>query len=52
MLDITGAEKLLGRDDMLFRRPSGEIARLQAPFMGEEQMQAYLGAPVAAGAAP
>jgi hypothetical protein len=42
VLDTTGAENLLGRGDMLFRRPSGEIVRLQAPFMGEEQMQAYL----------
>jgi len=42
VLDTTGAENLLGRGDMLFRRPSGEIVRLQAPFMDEEQMQAYL----------
>ena len=44
MLDAPGAEHLLGRGDMLFRRPSGEVVRLQAPFMGEEAMQAYLGA--------
>jgi hypothetical protein len=44
VLDTSGAENLLGRGDMLFRRPSGEIIRLQAPFMGEEQMQAYLAA--------
>jgi hypothetical protein len=42
VLDETGAENLLGRGDMLFRRPSGEIVRLQAPFMGEEAMQEYL----------
>jgi hypothetical protein len=42
VLDVAGAENLLGRGDMLFRRPSGEIVRLQAPFMGEEQMQEYL----------
>ena len=29
VLDTTGAENLLGRGDMLFRRPSGEIVRLQ-----------------------
>jgi hypothetical protein len=42
VLDSPGAENLLGRGDLLFRRPSGEILRLQAPFMNEEQMQAYL----------
>jgi hypothetical protein len=42
VLDTTGAENLLGRGDMLFRRPSGEVVRLQAPFMDEEQMQEYL----------
>jgi DNA segregation ATPase FtsK/SpoIIIE-like protein len=51
VLDTTGAENLLGRGDMLFRRPSGEIVRLQAPFMDEEQMQAYLTTLVEAGAA-
>ena len=42
VLDTTGAENLLGRGDMLYRPPSGEIIRLQAPFMGEEEMQSYL----------
>jgi DNA segregation ATPase FtsK/SpoIIIE-like protein len=42
VLDTTGAENLLGRGDMLFRRPSGEISRLQAPFMDEVRMQEYL----------
>lgn len=42
VLDTTGAENLLGRGDMLFRRPSGEIIRLQAPFMDEVSMQEYL----------
>lgn len=42
VLDTTGAENLIGRGDMLFRRPSGEIVRLQAPYMDEEEMQAYL----------
>lgn len=42
VLDATGAENLLGRGDMLYRRPSGEMLRLQAPFMDEEAMMAYL----------
>ena len=50
VLDTTGAENLLGRGDMLFRQPSGEIVRLQAPFMDEEQMQAHVAALVRAGA--
>jgi len=44
VLDASGAENLLGRGDMLFRKPSGEILRLQAPFMDEEAMQSYLAA--------
>lgn len=42
VLDVPGAENLLGRGDLLFRRPSGELIRLQAPFMAEEEMQHYL----------
>src|SRR5262249_12119908 len=42
VLDISVAETLLVRGDMLFRQASGEIVRLQPPFMDEEQMQAYL----------
>jgi DNA segregation ATPase FtsK/SpoIIIE-like protein len=49
VLDATGAENLLGRGDMLFRRPNGEILRLQAPFMDELQMQAYLEALIGTG---
>jgi S-DNA-T family DNA segregation ATPase FtsK/SpoIIIE len=49
VLDTPGAENLLGRGDMLFRRSSGEIVRLQAPFMGEEQMQSYIATLAAAG---
>jgi len=44
ILDSPGAENLLGRGDMLFRRASGETLRIQAPFMGEEEMQRYLAA--------
>jgi DNA segregation ATPase FtsK/SpoIIIE-like protein len=43
VLDQTGAENLLGRGDMLFRRPSGEFIRVQAPFMDAAEMQDYLG---------
>jgi hypothetical protein len=35
---------------MLLRRPSGEVVRLQAPFMDEEQMQKYLERLLAPGA--
>ncbi|HMP39192.1 MAG TPA: DNA translocase FtsK [Roseiflexaceae bacterium] len=42
VLDSPGAEKLLGRGDMLFRNTSGQVIRLQAPYMGEEEMQRYL----------
>jgi DNA segregation ATPase FtsK/SpoIIIE-like protein len=42
VLDTTGAENLLGRGDLLFRRSSGELIRLQAPFMDEEAMYHYL----------
>ncbi|PDW02508.1 DNA translocase FtsK [Candidatus Viridilinea mediisalina] len=42
VLDQGGAENLLGRGDMLFRRPSGELLRLQAPFMDEVTMQAWV----------
>lgn len=42
VLDAPGAENLLGRGDMLFRRSSGELLRLQAPYLDEEAMQDYL----------
>jgi DNA segregation ATPase FtsK/SpoIIIE-like protein len=42
VIDQNGAENLLGRGDMLFRRPSGEIVRVQAPFVGEEALQEWL----------
>lgn len=51
VLDTTGAENLLGRGDMLFQQQSGETLRLQAPYMEEEQMQAYLAALVGPGGA-
>jgi hypothetical protein len=42
VIDQNGAENLLGRGDMLFQKPSGEILRLQAPFMDEVTLQKYL----------
>lgn len=48
VLDEPGAENLLGRGDLLFRRPSGEIIRLQSPFMDEVSMQQYIAQLVAA----
>lgn len=38
VLDVGGAENLLGQGDMLFRRPDGRVIRLQAPFMDEEEL--------------
>jgi DNA segregation ATPase FtsK/SpoIIIE-like protein len=43
VIDQNGAENLLGRGDLLFRRPSGEILRAQAPFVDEVEIQAYVG---------
>jgi hypothetical protein len=42
VIDQGGAENLLGNGDMLFRRPSGELIRLQAPFVDEVSIQNYL----------
>jgi DNA segregation ATPase FtsK/SpoIIIE-like protein len=42
VIDQNGAENLLGRGDMLFRRPSGEVVRLQAAFIDELSIQDYL----------
>ncbi|HEX2910815.1 MAG TPA: DNA translocase FtsK [Chloroflexia bacterium] len=42
IIDQTGAENLLGRGDMLFRRASGELLRVQAPFIDEISIQEYL----------
>jgi DNA segregation ATPase FtsK/SpoIIIE-like protein len=42
VIDQNGAENLLGRGDMLFKKPSGEVFRLQAPFLSEEELAAYL----------
>lgn len=42
VLDLQGAEHLLGHGDMLFRRSDGSILRLQAPFLDEEEIPALL----------
>jgi DNA segregation ATPase FtsK/SpoIIIE-like protein len=42
VIDQGGAENLLGRGDMLFRQPDGELSRLQAPFLDEVNIQSYL----------
>ena len=35
-------KNLLERGDLLFRRPSGEIVRVQAPFVNEVEIQDHL----------
>ncbi|MEO1958848.1 MAG: DNA translocase FtsK [Nautiliaceae bacterium] len=42
ILDADGAEKLLGRGDMLFKSPTGEILRLHAPFVSEEEIMSVV----------
>ncbi len=42
VIDESGAEHLIGRGDMLFRQASGEVIRLQAPFMSEKELLDYL----------
>jgi DNA segregation ATPase FtsK/SpoIIIE-like protein len=42
VIDQSGAENLLGRGDMLFRQPSGELMRLQAPSIDEDDIRDYL----------
>ena len=39
ILDIFGAESLLGRGDMLFTPPGGGIVRLHAPWSTEEEIE-------------
>lgn len=42
VIDQAGAENLLGKGDLLFRKPSGEVIRLQAPFIDEVTLQEYM----------
>src|SRR5690625_1148905 len=44
ILDTSGAEKLLGKGDMLFiENGSGEITRLQGPFVSDEEIERVTG---------
>lgn len=38
IIDQNGAENLLGRGDMLFRRPSTDVIRLQALYVSEAEL--------------
>jgi S-DNA-T family DNA segregation ATPase FtsK/SpoIIIE len=42
ILDTVGAEHLLGKGDMLFKRSSGKLLRLQGPFVGDEEVEAVV----------
>ena len=42
VIDTGGAENLLGQGDLLFKRASGDIQRLQAPFLDEETLARFL----------
>jgi hypothetical protein len=39
ILDVSGAEKLLGRGDMLFMTPGSELTRYHSAFVSEEDVQ-------------
>lgn len=39
ILDQDGAEKLVGRGDMLFKSGSGKVKRLHGPFLSDEDVQ-------------
>ncbi|TGL32326.1 DNA translocase FtsK [Leptospira koniambonensis] len=40
ILDMNGAESLLGKGDMLYKSPtSADLARIQAPFISEEEIE-------------
>lgn len=39
ILDQAGAEKLLGRGDMLFKPSSGKVKRLHGPYLSEDEVQ-------------
>lgn len=42
ILDITGAEYLIGKGDCLFRRKDGIICRAQAPYIGDAEIEAVI----------
>src|SRR5699024_8479980 len=44
MIDTNGAEKLLGKGDMLFvENGSSEIVRLQGPFVSDDEIERVTG---------
>ncbi len=43
VLDTGGAENLMGRGDLRFKKASGEILRLQAPYLDEVTLARFLG---------
>ena len=42
ILDQPGAERLLGRGDMLFKPSNGPVRRLHGPFLSDEEVQAVV----------
>lgn len=42
ILDASGAEKLLGKGDMLFKSSGGKIQRLHGPFVSDEEVEAVV----------
>lgn len=38
VIDATGAENLFGKGDMLFKKPSGELVRIQSPYIDEVEL--------------
>ena len=39
ILDCQGAEKLLGKGDMLFKGPAGEMERIQGSMVSDPELQ-------------
>lgn len=42
IIDDTGAEELMGKGDCLFRRKDGIICRVQAPYIGDAEIEAVI----------
>lgn len=42
ILDLVGAEHLLGRGDMLYKPSGGRLQRLHGPFLSDEEVQAVV----------
>lgn len=42
ILDSSGAEKLLGKGDMLFKSSGGKLQRLHGPFVSDEEVEAVV----------